>query len=480
MSIETRVPEAPEDRDTDGPDLSVGDLFRRIYRLFHNKRFGLALILGLGLATLLGILFPQAPAGVLDDPQLRESWLGTVRPRFRGWTDPLAAIGMFGVFSSIWFRVITAGLVLSIAACTVHRLPQLWAQATRPRTHVKDTFFDHARFAASTTVAGEPAEAVRRVKEGLHTRRFRTITEPFDDGFRVYADRNRFAPLGTVLAHLGFVVILAGVLITSTFGFRLDDVAVPVGARVDVGGGTGLAIEARSFTDTYHPDGAPADYVSDLVLFHDGVAVAQQDVRVNAPLRWNGFSVNQSFFGIAADLVVADAAGRQVFAEAVPLTYKTSDGRYSYGKFTLPEQRLLVYVITPASGQVVADIPAGQAELEIYAEDADQPLASQVLTPGQPVLLGDLSWTFERERQFTGLMVSRDPGAPWVWAGCALFVIGTCWTMFWRHHRIWLRIVRDGERTALAVASPDRHDVSFSNELTTLTETLADGPVTRR
>lgn len=481
MSIQTRPrSEAGELPDEPTPDLSVVDLARRVYALFYNKRFGLALILGLGVATLLGVLFPQAPAGVLDDPAQRALWLDSVRPRFRGWTEPLAAAGLFGVYSSVWFLAITVLLALSILACTAHRVPQLWTQATRPHTRVRDTFFDHARFAASTTVPLGTDAALERVKQRLHGRRFRTITEASGESVLVYADRNRFAPLGTVVAHLAFVLILAGVFVTSSLGLRLDDVTVPIGSTVDIGHGTGLSIQARSFTDTYHPDGSPADYVSDLVLVHDGAQVAQQEVRVNAPLRWGGYSINQSFFGIAADLTVTDATGATVFAQAIPLQYRTAEGDYSYGKATLDAQQLLVYVITPASGRVVPDIPAGQAQVEIYANGSDEPLAQQVLVPGQAVRIGDLEWSFVRERQFTGLMVSRDPGAPWVWAGCILLVLGTCWTMFWRHHRLWVRLVPEGTRTAVTLASPDRHDVTFENDLTGFIDALAEEPAPRR
>ena len=74
------------------------DLVRRVYAFFHNKRVGLVIILVLGLLTLLGVLFPQAPDTVRGDPQAWASWLDQVRPRFRGWTDPLALLpaGSFG------------------------------------------------------------------------------------------------------------------------------------------------------------------------------------------------------------------------------------------------------------------------------------------------------------------------------------------------------------------------------------------------
>lgn len=468
MSLDTnnRAPATtPETR-----DLSVGELFRRIYALFHNKRFGLLVILAMAVLTLVGVLFPQAPQGVLDDPQVRDQWLETVRPRFGGWTDPLAFAGVFGVFGSWPFRIVTSVLALSIIACTTHRLPQLLSAAFHPHVRVRPSFFDHARISHTTMLSGPVDEAADTVRAALLRSRYRVISD--DDGIPLYADRNRLAPFGTVIAHLSFVTILAGVLVTGAFGLRVDDLSVPVGSRVEVGHGTGLAVEAGDFRDSYHPDGSPADYVSDLVLYHDGVRVDAQQVRVNAPLRWGGYSVNQASFGIAADLKVTDPTGATVHSAGIPLDFRTDDEKYAYGRVTLPAQGLTVYVITPASGQVVADIPAGRAQIEVYRTDDNTPVWTQLLTAGQAADGAGLTWTFERERQYTGLMVSRDPGAPIVWLGAVLLAIGTCWTMFVRHHRLWLRFVPTPAGTRLRVASPDRHDQAYARSVRALVDGL--------
>ena len=64
MSLDTRPdlsePDLPDAEADPGRDVSVGDLFGRVYALFHNKRFGLALILALGFLTLLGVLHTRA------------------------------------------------------------------------------------------------------------------------------------------------------------------------------------------------------------------------------------------------------------------------------------------------------------------------------------------------------------------------------------------------------------------------------------
>lgn len=466
MAVDTRPPVEE--------DIAPLDVPRRIYAFFHNKRTGLVLILAMVVLTLLGVLFAQAPAGVRDNPEAYASWLESVRPRYRGWTDVLSALGIFRMFSSIPFLVVTSLLALSILACSAHRAPLLWRAATQPRTHVTNAFFDHGRLHRTVTLPAPPEESMERVRSMLG--RFRVIEDPNGPGLNLYADQNRFAPFGTVVAHVAFVVILVGVLITSNFGFEEPSFTVSVGSTAEVGHDTGLALEVTAFRDEYHPDGTPKDYASDVVLFEDGRQVAAQTIRVNQPLGWGGVTFNQAFFGIAATVAITDADGGVLHDTGVPLRWTTDDGLYTYGVVTLEDPGLEVFVITPSSGQAERTIGAGEARIEVYPLGEMQPLASQVITQGTPTVIGDLTYTFERESQYTGLIVSRDPGAAWVWAGSILLMLGTCASMFFRHRRLWVRVLPAGTGSEVRLASPDRPDPTFRSRFESMVGALGGGP----
>jgi cytochrome c biogenesis protein len=451
MAVETRPPVEE--------DIAPADVFRRIYAFFHDKRTGLALILAMVVLTLLGVLFAQAPAGVRDNPEAYASWLESVRPRYRGWTDILSALGIFRMFSSIPFMVVTSLLALSILACSAHRAPLLWRAATQPHVHVSESFFEHGRLHRAVTVAEPPEQAVERVRTML--RHFRVLEDPNGPGLGIYADRYRFAPFGTVVAHVAFVIILIGVLITSNLGFEEPAFTVSVGSTAEVGHETGLALEVTAFRDEYHPDGTPRDYASDVILFEDGEEVAAQTIRVNQPLTWGGVTFNQAFFGIAAEVSIRGADGTVLHDAGVPLRWTTEDGLYTYGVVTLQDPGLEVFVITASSGQADRTIGAGEARIEVYPLGEMQPLASQVIAQGAPATIGELTYTFEREQQYTGLIVSRDPGAAWVWAGSILLMLGTCAAMFFRHRRLWVRALPAGTGSEVRIASPDRPDPAF-------------------
>ena len=489
QDVHTRPAESGDRESLDGLDglddldgdasVSATDVLDRLWRFFISMRTGLGLILGLGLLSLIGTLLAQAPSELRADPQAYTSWVASIHPKYGGWTPVFDRLGFFAIFTSIWFKAITVLLTTSILACSVNRAPRLWKIAVHPRTRMGETFFMHAALRANILVPTGPDKAMDDVREVLRSHRFRTIADPDNHGLNLFADRFRWGPFGTVVAHLSFVVILVGFFLSATTGFKDTQFTAPVGSTVQVGHGTGLSVQAKAFNDAYYPDGSPSDYASDLVLYKNGVAVDRQTVRVNHPLTWDGVSFYQSFFGVAAAMQVKDAAGKTVFGDAVPLVWASDDGKKSIGKFDMAGKGLEVYVIDVASGQVDPDIKAGQVELEIHQTGKDAAIATEVVNQGKPATIAGLTYTFERPRQFTGLIVAHDPGAMFVWVGSTLLVLGLFLVFFFPHRRVWVRVRKTSGGTEILCASNMKRDVAFEPQFRQLVTDiqLAGSPV---
>lgn len=449
-------------------DVSPARFLHGIYALFHNKAFGLVLILVTGVLSFIGVLLPQKPASIAGDPERQAAWLEKVATTVGGWTPILNALGFFSMFSSVVFLTVMGLLAASIIACTTHRIPILWKAARHPHTRVKTRFFDVARL-RTRFVTDRPVEETRDlIVEDARRHGMRVIP----DGQGAYMDRHAWLPFGTALAHVAFVVIMAGFVVSSVAGFRDEQFTLTIGHPREVGHGTGYVVEATGFRDTYYDNGAPKDYVADLVLREGGETVAQQEVRVNEPLSHGGLMFHQAYFGVAAVMTVTDAAGEVVLDGGVPLEWSTQDKTLTYGNVPLTGGKVL-YVIGSASGQVATGIAPGQVKVELYDGETTTPVATSLLDMGTPTAVGEFTLTFVREQQFTGMILRRDPGTPIVWAGFALLVVGTCMTMFFRHQRLWLRVSEAGEGTLVQMASPDRQDSGFTRFVTDLVERVS-------
>jgi len=474
QDVRTRPPESGDRESVDGLDglgggtVSTSDLMDRIWRFFISMRTGLWLILALGLLSLAGTLLAQAPAGMTADPAAYTSWVASIHSKYGGWTPVLDKLGFFSMFTSIWFKGITVLLTTSILACSVNRAPRLWKLAFHPRTRMGEVFFTHAPLRTSIFTAAEPSTAIDDVRNVLRSHHFRTIDDPDDNGINLYADRFRWGPFGTVMAHLSFVVILLGFFLSATTGFKDTNFIAPVGSTVQVGHGTGLSVKAMSFNDAYYEDGSPKDYVSDLILYKNGAQVDRQMVRVNQPMSRDGVSFYQSFFGQAASMQVKDAAGKTIYSDAVALGFQSDDGSHSIGQFDMKPQGLTVYVIAAASGKPDPNIKAGQIQLEIHQNGKDEPLATQVVDQGKPTTIAGVSYTFQRTVPYTGLTVAQDRGANFVWVGSILLVLGLFLVFFFPHRRIWVRVRKTSGGSEILCASTMKRDIAFKPQFNQL------------
>ena len=444
-----------------------------VYRQLTSMRVALLLLGALALLTLAGTLLAQAPATVKGDPQAYAEWLDSVRSKYGGWTGILDTLGLFSVFSTIWFKGILVLLSASLISCTVRNVPRLWRRATRPRMVMTEAFFDRAPLRTAIAAPADPDATLAAVRATFRSHHFRTATESHGNDVHVCADRFRWGPFGRIVAHLSFVVILLGATLTATGGFRNEGFAVPVGEKVSVGNGTDLTVEAKSFSDSYYTSGEPSDYASRLVLYEDGTPVKSQEVRVNHPMRYDGISFYQSFFGPAIVMQAKTEDGRVLFDRGVPLLYGSKDKTHVIGRFSLPEKGLTVFAVAPQSGKVDPRIGAGQTQLEVYRSATDTPVGLRVLSQGKPTRIGGVDFTFVRERQFAGLTVARDPGSTFIWIGSTLLVLGMCMTFFFPHRRV--RAVVRRSRAAgseVGVAAIRRRDEAFAAQFEHLVEDI--------
>src|SRR5450759_2121375 len=302
----SRADREPLDDLDAGLAISPGDIGERLWHFFISMRTGLVLILALALLGLVGTMLVQAPDGLKSDPQAYATWLESLRPKYGGWTAILDTLGLFSIFGSIWFKGIMVLLMTSVLACSANRAPHLWKLTVHPRTNMSESFFAHAPLSMNAVASVEPAAAVATVEAAFRSRHFRTIADDQGDTIHVYADKFRWGPFGTVIAHLSLVLILIGALVGSSLGFRNTGLAVAVGSRVDVGYNTGLTVEATNFSDSYYTNGSPSDYASDLVLYKNGQQIDAATVRVNQPLRAGDVTFYQSYYGAAAAMKVVD------------------------------------------------------------------------------------------------------------------------------------------------------------------------------
>lgn len=466
VTEQTSAPDLPPEED----DVSPVVLLKRIYAFFYNKTVGLVLIILLAVLVFFGTLIMQAPADTFSDPVSAESWLESARERYGFWTGLLNFLGFFSMWTSPIFLVTSGLLAGSIIGCTVHRLPLLWRAATKPRIHVSANFHKHAQNRRFIDGDGsDPDEFLESAAELLTSKRWRVLRDERDSR-AFYADKNRWGPFGTALAHASFVLMMAAFVVSSLFSFE-QFMTISVGDTERLAD-TPIEVRADSFVDSYDEDGRPIDYVSHLVIIDDGDEVAEQDVRVNSPLPYGGVKFHQTSYGIAANVTMTESDGTTVFDGSVPLQWTSTDGTNSVGAIDDIED-FDVLIVTPASGRTDSVIPIGSAMVEVYPSGSPEPIAVTQLPPGEAVAVEDFVVTFDGESQYTGITARNDPGSILMWIASILLVGGMWLTFGFQHRRLWVRV---DDESRLSVASVDKHDAIYENQFNRLISEIEQKP----
>ncbi|MEE9202925.1 MAG: cytochrome c biogenesis protein ResB [Dehalococcoidia bacterium] len=455
---------------------------RRVWRFFCSVRLALILILVLTGLSVLGALIMQVPPEVKADPADYQWWLNNpARERFGLWAGPLHRLWLFDVFHSPWFLGAGLLLVVNIVVCTLNRWPSVWRSVTQLRVTLPPQLYETGSNRvqlSSPRLSPEQVEAA--VQRVLRRHRYRVLRENHPEAIFVAGDKNRHFRLGTYLVHLSIVLFIAAYIIGSTYGFRLNALMVPEGSVREVGQDTGLSLKVLSFVDEYWPEGPPKDYRSEVVLYEAGQEVRRATIRVNHPLRYNGIRFYQAFYGPAVVMEVHDSDDRLVFNDAVALGWVSGKEPFQrpLGLFNLPGSDpgsdTEVYVVGPTSGYADPLLKAGQVRLELYRTGSRTPLAVKTVSQGQPEPLLGYTFTFVREKQFSGFQVSKDPGNLLIWISSGLFVLGMSLVFYFPHRQLWARCWR-GERgkTEVVLRTISSRSYAVTSELEGLASELS-------
>jgi cytochrome c biogenesis protein ResB len=263
---------------------------RKPWRSLSQLRFGvilLALLLG---AVVLGTLFPQLP-----QQADKATWWEAVRNRYGALHGPLQALGLFNFSEALWFKSLLGLLLLTTLACFLNRVWPLSRVVFRPRTRISAERFDRAGMRAQLTFPSADA-AESALTEALRQRRYRVQIErraPTEarSHFELFvrADRHRLTRLGTLLTHVGLLVLLMGAACSGLLSWRVPALTITSGQVTPVGNGTSVGLRCDQFRILHYDDGTPQDYRAQITLIaENGDELRQGTIRINHPLKYAG------------------------------------------------------------------------------------------------------------------------------------------------------------------------------------------------
>ncbi|MCW2753717.1 MAG: cytochrome c biosis protein ResB [Marmoricola sp.] len=485
------------DVETGVAPLAPREFLRWTWRQLTSMRTALILLFLLALGAVPGSVIPQDAVDALKSAQWREA-----HPSL---TPIWEKLGLFHVYSSVWFTAIYILLMVSLVGCILPRT-RVYFKAMRarpPRTPRNLTRLPEYR---TFTTDQEPDVVLARARAALSGYRID------DHEGSLAAERGYLREAGNLVFHISVLIVLVGFATGSLFGYKGGVIVVTGGQFANVASQydefapgslfniknlAPFSFKITDFDVKFITQGREAGMAQDFsagVDYRTGVdgALRHTRIAVNHPLSIQGAKVYLIGHGYAPNVTVRDADGTVAYSGPVVFTPEDATFR-STGVIKVPDARPTqlgfrgefypTYAFTMATGPFSAFpddknpalsmlVYAGNLGMDsgvpqsVYALDMkglkpvrkDNKAMRVDLTLGQTVTLpnGLGSVTFDGVSRFVKLQVSHNPSGWVALLGMIMALVGLLGSLFIKPRRVWVAVRREGGRTLVDVAGLDR------------------------
>ncbi|MCZ0987614.1 cytochrome c biogenesis protein ResB [Streptomyces diastatochromogenes] len=516
---------APREEIAAVPGIGVIGWARWFWRQLTSMRVALLLLLLLSLGAIPGSLIPQtgADASKVDDFRQAHKTLAPVYDK----------LGLFHVYSSVWFSAIYILLFVSLIGCIVPRTWQFVGQL-RGRPPGAPKRLDRLPAYTTWRTTAEPEQVREAALALLKKRRFRAHL--VDDA--VAAEKGYVRELGNLVFHIALIVLLTA--FASGQMFKSDGTklmvegdgfsnALPMyddfksGSMFTTDELVPFSFDLKDFKGTYEltgpSRGTPRTFQAK-IAYSEGAYGKEKPatIKVNEPLQIGDSKVYLVSHGYAPVITVRDGKGKVVYQDAVPLlpldgnvtsqgVIKVMDG-YRDAKGQKEQLGIRAFFLPTYGGgaSVLSQFPAllnPVLNLEPYHGDlgVDSGLPQSVyqldkshmkafkdakglqlrgnLKPGQTMQLpnGAGSITLEKDiKEWAGFEIVQEPGSGWALGGALAAIFGLAGSLFIQRRRVWVRAVRGADGvTVVEMAGLGRSEsAKVPEELGHLAGTLYD------
>jgi len=460
------------------------------FKRLSSIRTGIFLLIVLVITAVIGTLIVQRPMarpGELERMYAPE----TLRV--------LNFFGLLDVFHSWWFTSLLALLALVIILASIERFPIAWRYFAHPYRFPDDHFVRNLPLQATVSFRSLTAEeALARASEAFRRRRLKPVVSTrqkstcgelaestcgelaestrgelaestrgelaestcgeLAESTAIFAEKYRFSRLAAYVVHTSLLMIAAGAIVDSIWGYRAFMALTPgeTSQQAEYLGGTAklslpFAIRCDGTGQENYADGTPKRWWSRLAVLDQGKEVLTKEIAVNDPLTYRGVRFFQASYGStgeAKQLTLAAApkeGGSEKKIALVPGVTAPLDDRGAKVMLTafVPDFAVRGNQIVAASERPVNPF------IELMVEEPKREPVTVRLFPAQPEFAPPNPSSFQFRYEgvemgyYTGLQLAREPGQWLIWAGCILLTVGLGMAFYFIHMRFWARPVSD-------------------------------------
>ncbi len=398
----------------------------QIIDFFASVKLAIVILITLAATSIIGTVLPQ---GEPLEMVVQRSGPTTARL--------IAFFQLQDMYHSWWFQWLLLLLSVNLIVCSLKRFSSTWKVIQAPPRPVSDGLFDTLPFRKKMRLSIDLDSSRDRV-HALLGKKFKVVKSlEAPSGLAFYAEKGRYSRLGVYLVHFSILVIFAGAIAGSLWGFKgfmnLKEGETKDKITIGNSGGfraLGFSVRCDRFLVSFYENGMPKEYRSDLSILERGREVQKASIRVNDPFTYQGITFYQATWDrVPSTVDLSLTQGDQV------------------RKVTVAQGRITEIPGTPYSlslERFVNDLSNfGPALGLILLKDGREVEHSWILAE-HPEFHGNQLADFRikveemKTRYVTGLQVNQDPGIWFIWIGSCLMLLGFIVAFYFSHQQVWV------------------------------------------
>jgi cytochrome c biogenesis protein len=390
------------------------DVLGILWRFFSSRRLTLVLLTAIALVVSISAILPQIPQAIAVGSSQYGRWHAEMRAHYLQWADVFEALGLFSVYDSLWFKVPLSLLILNLAVCAVERFEAAfyWPKLLNEEF---DHVFKKAPWSQRFVTPGRLNSAIESLSALLERHRYHVEVDEGDERSYLAAWRFSWARWGSVVAHLGMIIAIIGLLVGRRFAWREEGIVLSPGETYQIQHAQSVSLRLEDFEADLYPDGAPQFYRSEVTILEQEDDVLTGVVAPNAPLTYRGMAVYQQSHGPLITIKGLDAQGEPISLQALALDSTLQEQailRFSEedneGYAAVPAENLILrLVFHPHQASESGERPAFL--VQAYRDGMSNLVFTGTLFESASLQIEDHSYAIGWEH-YAVLDVARDPG----------------------------------------------------------------------
>lgn len=401
----------------------------QIVDFFASVKLALVILIVLAVTSVIGTVIPQG-----------EPAMTYMRRYGQGTWKLIRFFQLQDMYHSWWFLWLLLIFSVNLIVCSLKRFSTTWKVISAPPRGLKEGLFETLPFRKKFRFQAD-LPAVRQQIQAALSPKFKHFQEmPVSGGLALFAEKGRYSRLGVYLVHFSILIILAGGIVGSLWGFKgfmelregetKDQLLIRDTGEMKP---LGFSVRCDRFTVSFYDNGMPKEYRSDLAFSEKGREPRKASIRVNDPFTYQGITFYQSSWdqSLAAATVTLTGAGK---THEITLNGEQQPQPVPGTPYSLVLMRYAnnLAEMGPALGLILT-----QGDKEV---DHGWVLINQPGWHGNR--LGDYRITAKdlKTTLVTGMQVNRDPGIWFIWAGSILMLLGFIVAFYFSHQQVWVWI----------------------------------------